>query len=97
MKPKTDRQNRLPHSISLNVSYEQDGSPNSEDDKSPVAKKCTKLCSKKEPSSAQIKADNFITKPPSVTPLRRSTRNITPKPDTAPEAAPTPPAVILSH
>ena len=54
MKPKPDHQNWLPHSISLNVSYEQDGSPSSEDDKSPVAKKCTKLCPKKEASSTQI-------------------------------------------
>ena len=52
VKPKPDHQNRLPCSVSLNVSYEQDDSANSEDDKSPVAKKCTKLHPKKELSSA---------------------------------------------
>ena len=52
VKPKTNHQNRLPHSVSLNISYEQDGGPSSKDDKSPVAKKCTKLHPKKEPSSA---------------------------------------------
>ena len=93
MKPKPDCQNRLPHSVSLNVSDEQDGSPSSEDNKSPVAKKLTKLCPKKELSSARSKADNFVTKPPSVTPLQRSARNITLKPDTAPEPALKPPAV----
>ena len=92
MKPKPDSQNRLPHSVSLNVSYEQDDSANSEDDKSPVTKKCTKLHPKKELSSAQIKVDNFVTKPPSVTPLRRSARNITAKSDVAPEPAPKLPA-----
>ena len=69
MKPKTNHNNRLPCSVSSNVSYEQEGSPSSEDDKSPVAKNHTKLHPKKELSSARIKADNFVTKPPPVTPL----------------------------
>ena len=97
VKPKTNHQNRLPHSVSSNVSYEQEGSPNSEDDKSPVAKKCTKLRPKEEPSSAQIKADNFVMKPPPVTSLRRSARNIAPKPDTTPDPALNPPAAINPH
>ena len=87
VKPKPDYQKRLPHSVSLNVSYEQDDSANSENDKSPVTKKCTKLRPKKEPSSARIKVVNFITKLPSVTPLGRSARNITAKSDAAPEPA----------
>ena len=84
VKPKPDHKNRLSHSVSLNVSYELEDSVSSEDDKSPVAKKRTKMRQKREPSSARIKADSCITKPPPVIPLRRSTRNITPKPDTPP-------------
>ena len=90
MRPKTKHDNRLPHSVSSNVSYEQEGNLSSEDDKSPVAKKRIKLCPKRELSSAQIKADNFVTKPPPVTPLRRSARNIAPKPDAKPAATPDP-------
>ena len=52
MRPKTKRKNRLPHSVSSNVSYEQEGNLSSKDDKSPVSKKCIKLCPKREPSSA---------------------------------------------
>ena len=52
MRPKTKHDNRLPHSVSSNVSYEQEGNLSSEDDKSPVAKKRIKLRPKKEPSSA---------------------------------------------
>ena len=47
MRPKTKHDNRLPRSASLNVSYEQEGNPSSEDDKSPVAKKRIKLSPKK--------------------------------------------------
>ena len=90
VRPKTKRNNRLPHSVSSNVSYEQEGNLSSEDDKSPVSKKCIKLCPKREPSSAQIKVDNFVTKPPPVTPLRRSARNIVPKLDAKPVATPDP-------
>ena len=52
---------------------------------------------KKELSSARIKADNFVTKPPPVTPLRRSARNITPTTDTTPDPALNPPAAINPH
>ena len=97
MKPKTNCKNRLPHSVSSNVSYEQEESPSSEDDKSPIAKKHTKLRPKKEPSSARIKVDNFVKKPPSVTPLRRSARNIAPKPDATPDPALNPPAANNPH
>ena len=97
IKPKTNRNKRLSHSVSSNVSYEQEGSPSSEDDKSSVAKKCIKLCPKKEPSSARIKADIFITKPPPVTPLGRSAGNIAPKPDATPDPAPNPPVANTPH
>ena len=92
MRSKTKCNNRLPHSVSANVSYEQEGNLSSEDDKSPVSKKCIKLHPKREPSSAQMKADNFVMKPPPVTPLQRSARNIAPKLDAKPAATPDPAA-----
>ena len=56
---------------------------------------------KRELSSARIKADNFVTKPPPVTPPQRSARNIVPKPDAKPAAipdpAPNPPAANTPH
>ena len=84
IKPKPDRQSRLPQIVSANVSYEIT-SASSDVDRSPTAKKCIKLCPKRERSSARIKADNFVTKPPPVTPLHRSARNLTPQPSTVPE------------
>ena len=48
------------------------------------------MCPKRELSSARIKVDNFVMKPPPVTPLRRSARNIVPKPDAKPAATPDP-------
>ena len=82
LKPKHARQGRLPRSVSTNVSYEISGA-SSEEDKSPAPKRHNKIRPKREPSSSRIKADNFVTKPPPVTPLRRSTRNTGPRPTNA--------------
>ena len=90
VRPKTKHNNQLPHSVSSKVSYEQEGNLSSEDDKSPVSKKRIKMHPKREPSSTRIKADNFVMKPPPVTPLQRSARNIVPKPDAKPAATPDP-------
>ena len=84
VKPKPDRQSRLPRTVSANASYEIT-SASSDDDRSPTAKKGIKLRPKREPSSVRIKADNFVTKPPPVTPLHRLARNLTSKPSTVPE------------
>ena len=78
VRTKSERQNWLPRSVSLNVSYELGDSVSSEDDKSPAAKKRKNIQPKHEPSSARIKADTFTTKPPPSIPLWRSTRNIKP-------------------
>ena len=78
LKPKQARLGRLPRSVSTNVSYEISGA-SSEEDKSPAPKRHKKIWPKREPSSSRRKADNFVTKPPPVTPLRRSTRNTGPR------------------
>ena len=77
---KRERQSRLPHTASANVSYEIT-SASSDDDKSPTTKKRVKLRPKREPSSTRIKANSFATKPPPMMPLHKSPRNISSKPN----------------
>ena len=81
VKHKQERQSRLPRTASANVSYENT-SASSDDDKSPITKKCMKLHPKREPSSTRIKANSFVTKPPPMRPLHRSARKISSKPNT---------------
>ena len=62
--PKPKHQSRLPHNVSLNVSYDLGNSDNSDEEKSPIAKRRKNTRPKCEPSSACIKADTFTTNPP---------------------------------
>ena len=73
-KTKLPRTNRLPRTVSGNITYlhqdEQSDSGNS-----PSAKRKRNSRPRMEPSSSRIKADSFSTKSPSVRPLLRSTRS----------------------
>ena len=71
-KTKPTQTNRLPQSVSKNIDYvHQD--EQSDSDKSPSPKRKRNTRPKREPSSSCIKADSFITKNPSIRPLRKST------------------------
>ena len=72
-KTKSSRTNRLPRSVSINIAYvHQD--EQSDSDKSPSLKRKQNTRPKREPSSSHIKANSFITKNPSIRPLRKSTQ-----------------------
>ena len=81
-KTKLSRTNRLLRRASNNIAYvHQDDE--SDSGSSPSAKRKRKLRPNKEPSSTCIKAVSFVTKSPSVRPLRRSTRTASlPSPST---------------
>ena len=81
-KTKLSRTNRLPRTASNNIAYVH-LDDESDSGSSPSAKRKCKLRPKREPSSMRFKAVSFVTKSPSVRPLRRSTRTASlPSPST---------------
>ena len=64
---------KIPRAVSPDVDYvKQDGL--SEADHSPTPKKKRVIRPQREPGATRIKSDSFCTEPPSMRPLRRSTR-----------------------